>query len=195
MTTIALDNGANTLHLHYELYIKLQLASAIDRIGHADEGGHSITIYDQDKDAMTSYIDWLYCGKVEGYEFRDGDTNYLDLAQLYIFGQRIEDDKLCDEVMEAIPKGLDKPPSNFDCWLPGPEEVKLVYENTEVEDPLRRLLVDCTVELATAYWFDDVETHGPPEFVTALLRRYAQVKRGGEKKSFRERKAEWLERR
>lgn len=76
--------------------------------------------------------------------------------ELYIFGHEIEDHDFCDAFVREIIQGIVKPPKDGKGWLPNVEVATLVCQRTKKGCVLRGLPVDCMLEIAPAYWFDEV---------------------------------------
>lgn len=63
-----------------------------------------ICLLDASSDIVASYLEWLYSGNIASIghssskpEF-DVVEEYVHLAHMYVFGEKIEDDAFCDQV-------------------------------------------------------------------------------------------------
>lgn len=113
---------------------------------------------------------------------------YSFMVDLYLFGERLQDDEFCDDVLCAILLMLDKPE-----WCPGSNTIARAYAGTPVGSPLRKLLVDVWTEEADSSWFDE-KTHNtlPGAFTIDLLKALAIRRTGPSSQLFYPRRATWM---
>jgi hypothetical protein len=100
------------------------------------------------------YQQWLYTGRIPscGYGDHTKDAQeYRNLVDAYNLGERFLDADWKDAIVDAIINKL-YCTSVFD-----PRLTNLVYDNTPLLSPLRRLLQDIYVYSGSAKWLEDME--------------------------------------
>lgn len=113
-----------------------------------------VTIVDMDDDdpgAFSIYAEWLWSGAIytmadKNHAKRDDDTEYQQLVQAYILGDKLRDKDFQNTIIDAMIEKLVT--SNFvDLKL-----ANIIYESTLPASPLRRLLVDMYVWAGNPSW-------------------------------------------
>jgi hypothetical protein len=101
-------------------------------------------------DIVSDYIKWLYYDTIPNkqYEavantYEEREKVFVALAKSYVFGEKIIDVRYKNAVLQAIftaQRALH--------WYMGPESVKIVYEGTPPQSPLRRLIAENVTYMA-----------------------------------------------
>ncbi|KAK5132648.1 hypothetical protein LTR08_008770 [Meristemomyces frigidus] len=153
-----------------------------------------ITLPEADADAFNAYVHWLYDRKsivVEGF---GAAFVYLLYAKMYAFGEQILDSMFQDAVITAIVETSRRPSSKDprQRTFPDNDAIEIIYDQTPLGSPARRLFVDFFVKAAVPSWIVDTSAcrtnHGfSLELATELLRsRRVTVLFGGMEKDYQE---------
>ncbi|KAL8986077.1 MAG: hypothetical protein Q9177_004264 [Variospora cf. flavescens] len=97
-----------------------------------------IELLDEDPQAFELLVKWLYQGRLDDVSDMPMDKkwDYADTCQkLYILCDRINMPQLKDTAIDQFRKGC-----NETGLVPGPEEIKPIYDTTAPRSPIRRLL-------------------------------------------------------
>ena len=103
-----------------------------------DKKGAKVELLDDDPCAFELLVKWLYQGKIEDVSGMPMDKkwDYADACQkLYILCERIELPQLKNVAIDQFRKGCHEAG-----LVPGPEEMKPIYEKTPASSPFRRLV-------------------------------------------------------
>ena len=137
---------------------------------------------------IAAYIEWTYSGKIEPVSTAPPNpvsddeivaANLL-LIRLYIFGDKITDDKLCNDTISAWTVFLQrKNEAGERVTAPGGYALPVIYNGTPIGSPLRRFVVRLYAK-GSKSWF----THGGyhekylhvPEFLLELVHELAPEK-------------------
>ncbi|CAI9627700.1 unnamed protein product [Alternaria burnsii] len=127
-------------------------------------------------DIVSDYIKWLYCDNIPNkqYEavadtYEEKEKVFVALAKSYVFGEKIIDVRYKNAVLQAIftaQRALH--------WYMGPESVKIVYEGTPPQSPLRRLVAENVAYVAIddskeiVGWMQEFDTYPREALVDAL---------------------------
>ncbi|RDW92788.1 BTB/POZ domain-containing protein [Aspergillus mulundensis] len=95
------------------------------------------------------FLCWLYGGTIATENYEEGkrvvDVEYMELAKAYVLGDKLMSTGFCNSVIDAICEKLDQE-TNCDnpmsAKLPGRDVIQFIYENTLVDAPIRKLMVD-----------------------------------------------------
>jgi hypothetical protein len=124
---------------------------------------HTIDLGDDSVSTVKAYIQWLYTDNIpmdldDILSNRDGkqraqeaEKAYVQLAEAYVYGEKILDTKYKNRVVETIIKAINE--SN---WSMGSESVGIIYAGTPSGSPLRRLVADQVAYVAHDDSEDDV---------------------------------------
>lgn len=113
-----------------------------------------VSLSGEDPDMVSAYVQWLYSGKIFVTKHdSNGDASYWALCQLYGLGERLMDDSFQDYIVIAIFDLMKhEHPVNKTCAFPDEVAINSIYQNTPVDSPLRRLLVDINTANAESDW-------------------------------------------
>lgn len=84
-----------------------------------------------------SFLVWLYTQSLHHVQQRDVDRHYKALFELYFLGEKLQVRTLKNAIVDAT-IALEQ----SSAFVPCTEQVRLVFEQTPRDNPLRRLLVD-----------------------------------------------------
>ena len=84
-----------------------------------------------------SFLQWLYTQALHHVYDRDVDRHYEGLFHLYFLGEKLQVQFLKNAIIDATIK-LEQ----SSAFVPCTDQVRLVFDQTGHENPLRRLLVD-----------------------------------------------------
>ena len=108
--------------------------------GNMKKGGKNVSVelFDDDPRAFELLIKWLYQGKIDDVSDMPMDKkwNFVDACQqLYILCEKINLPQLKNLAIDQFRKGC-----NEAGLVPGPEEMKPVYDKTPPSSPFRKLV-------------------------------------------------------
>lgn len=138
-----------------------------------------IELPEDDPDAFSLYRTWVYSGKLAILPDKDCDLNstterYHTLAYAYVLGERLLDTDFKNAIADAYvlyARGI--PPSRR--YYPSNEEIRIIYEGTREESPIRQLLVDIWYCRGKAEWLEK-DADLPREFLTNVVRELLRVR-------------------
>ncbi|KAK5126459.1 hypothetical protein LTR85_010695 [Meristemomyces frigidus] len=144
-----------------------------------------ISLPDDKADIVQRYCQYLYSEKIylTPTIFQKDvakDTNllpeYLVLAELYVFGEKIGDIPFKDAVIDAFLCRRSEPVEGVR-YSPITSAVDILYEGTMPGSPARRLMVDRHVRLGASHWISDKSEDQNKEFLMDLARTMLQIPR------------------
>lgn len=104
----------------------------------ANDTGGTIELFDDDSRAFELFVKWLYQGKIENVSAiaLNEKWEYADACQqLYLLCDKINLPQLKNLAIDQFRKGC------YEARLvPGPEEMKPIYERTSPSSPFRKLV-------------------------------------------------------
>jgi len=117
-----------------------------------------IKLPEEDAGTITHYLDFVhgqglptrYIKLYTDIQKDDGEE-YLVLAKLYAFGERVLDTAVRNAVMEEILRIVSLQSDDGRILLPEDDTISTFYEATPANSPARRLLVDLHVSYGTTY--------------------------------------------
>ncbi|KAK4495655.1 hypothetical protein PRZ48_012923 [Zasmidium cellare] len=137
-----------------------------------------ITLPSDSAEVVSCYVDWCYSKQIASthlfseQSLRDLDEEDALLADLYVFGEKVQDDRFCNAVMTAMAELMDQEfvtDGVLASRSPGPSTVKTIYDGTPTDSPARRFLVDQYVAYGSQEWFDGNDEYLQcPEFLRDL---------------------------
>ena len=105
---------------------------------------HTIPLPDDDPEVVSLYLNGVYNGRISSQRSTaetGTDENCL-LVKAYIFGEKIQDGRFKDAVIDAMIKSTRALDEEGHTWFPGSADVNRAYDGTPTGSPLRRLIVD-----------------------------------------------------
>ncbi|CAK1360056.1 unnamed protein product [Cercospora beticola] len=126
-----------------------------------------IGLPEDDPNTVGIYIEWLYTKRLGAYtdkdhkqwNSKDVEEQYDQLVHLYIFGEKIQDDEICNRCIDKIVelsdlKVTDADDGTVDAYCLDRSAVKTIFQGTHTASPLRRLCVDTYFLYSKKSWFD-----------------------------------------
>jgi hypothetical protein len=151
--------------------------AALDKKWQKDAG--DILQFPEDQvDVIVAYVDWLYTAKIPN-TVRTGHVyaDYVFLCNLYVFGEKIQDDLFCNAASSKLLLESDKPHNAAgDRTIPGASSIRVAYNGTPAGSPLRKLLAAQWAETALPEWVKKPEDICPEFFFDMI--RYLLETRG-----------------
>ncbi|KAK4632286.1 hypothetical protein CLAFUW4_03614 [Fulvia fulva] len=77
----------------------------------------AIELPDDDFDAVAYYVDWLYCKQIIGCVNDDNAADYITLAKLFVFGEKMQGEEFQSEVLRTMIKGMDQKDTVGRLWV------------------------------------------------------------------------------
>ncbi|KAM3421106.1 hypothetical protein BST61_g1520 [Cercospora zeina] len=180
---VGTDDNVHTLHVHRSLLTERGgFFTAALKKDWKEGQENKISLPEDCPTIVTTYTEWLYSHKIHTLHSDNPDhkkslsltqTEYLFIASLYLFAEKILDDGFANAVIDVFTKTLDLPdPDDGSHWEPNPAVIAAVYEVSMPSSPLRRLMVQTYVNADRKEWlsqkmrrrFEDF-----PEFLMDLL--------------------------
>jgi hypothetical protein len=102
------------------------------------------------------YVQWIYSDRIlsrnPSATEAHGSTELNTLVYAFVFGEKIQDARFKDAVIDAVIKCTLTPGKDGTTWFPGVKAINHAFEGTPPESPLRRLLVDLWARNGRADW-------------------------------------------
>jgi hypothetical protein len=131
---------------------------------------HIIKLPEDDPEIVTRYLDFVYHNRLVTQYKSQPDSNYIDLALLYVYGERVLDIFIQNTIIEHLLKLTDVINRNHHGHrhYPGPAVVEIIYEGTTPTSPFRRMLVDMYARHGSDEWLAHDDLH--PAFCLDVAR-------------------------
>lgn len=113
------------------------------------------------------YIEWLYTKHLsaftdkdtEQWNLDDVEAQYDQLVRLYIFGEKVQDDEICNRCIDKIVelshlRVTDTYDGAVGAYCIDHSAVKTIFQGTHTASPLRRLCVDIYFLYSGDSWFE-----------------------------------------
>lgn len=131
---------------------------------------------EDDPDTVSAYLEFIYSRSVSFAFFTTdkaaNDHTMMRLIRLYIFGEKIQDDDFCDEVLRTVGTRCDTEDSKGHLWFPVDIGVRSLYDGTPSNSPARRFVVDLHLRRGHKGFLQaDIDKHHP-EFLLDLALRF-----------------------
>ncbi|KAF7187847.1 hypothetical protein HII31_10747 [Pseudocercospora fuligena] len=128
-------------------------------------------------DVVAAYIHWLYFKRVASKpisppELPMDDGEYLTLARLYCFGEKVQDDAFCDDVMTAMTLKTDDIAEDGTRTFPSHSAVMALYNGTTNHSVARQFMVDMYCEFGMDQWIPKEAELNHPEFLADLVHAF-----------------------
>lgn len=131
-----------------------------------------ISFPDDEVTIVAGYLEWLYCSTLptpkDDEENYDHHTEYVWLTKAYIFGDKVQDDAFCDEIISKITLLMDTR-INGTKHYPTREVLQLIYSSTPKHSPLRQMMASILAARATPATMAPDFLLYPQEFLLELL--------------------------
>ncbi|KAM3421417.1 hypothetical protein BST61_g1811 [Cercospora zeina] len=172
------ENDQFKVHLHF-----LTARSAFFR-DQAETGSRDEIRFADEDDVVAAYVHFLYHDEIHtelseavlsATEESDGSTivkaEHVFLAKLYMFGEKVQDDLFCDQVITALAATIDKRDGRGGRTFPNSKVVKAVYDGTTAGSPIRQMMTEIYAENSGHHWFPhQAYEYFHPEFTYDVVR-------------------------
>ncbi|CAK4030495.1 hypothetical protein DOTSEDRAFT_74030 [Lecanosticta acicola] len=130
-----------------------------------------------DGDVVGAYLDWLYfkkiaCKPISPPELPLDDGEYHFLARLYAFGEKIQADAFCDDIIDAMAFKTDDVADDGTRTFPSHTAIMALYDGTPTSSPARRFVVEMYVTFGAEHWVPDESEYNHPDFVMDLVHAF-----------------------
>ena len=98
------------------------------------------------------------------------DGEYQLLAQLYAFGDKVQADSFCDNVLDAMVQKTDDVAVDGTRTFPSHSAIMTLYNGTPPGSPARRFVVDMYAEYGADKWVPSEAEFNHADFLTDLVR-------------------------
>jgi hypothetical protein len=129
-----------------------------------------VKLPEDDPDIVTRYLDFVYHNRVVTQYKSQADSNYIGLALLYVYGERVLDTFIQNTIVEHLLKPTDIVNRNEPSHPihPRPAAIEIIYEGTTAASHFRRLLVDMYARHGSEEWLAPEDLH--PSFCLDVAR-------------------------
>lgn len=143
-----------------------------------------IELPEDDPEAFSLYRTWLYSGKLavfahNGHSSSDSEQEperQPTLAYAYVLGERFMDTEFKNDIADAYvlaARGVVKR------GYPTNEEIRILYDGTREDSPIRQLLVDIWYTRGKVEWIEK-DADLPKEFLASVVKELLRVRIGVE---------------
>jgi hypothetical protein len=129
-----------------------------------------IKLPEDDPDIVAQYLDFVYHNRLVTQCKSQPDSNYINLALLYVYGERVLDTFIQNTIIEHLLKltaVINRNKPNHPHY-PGPAVVEIIYKGITATSPFRRLLVDMYARHGSEKWLAREDLH--PSFCLDVAR-------------------------
>jgi hypothetical protein len=104
----------------------------------------TIPLSEDSPDVESLYVHWVYTNRIlsRNAVSEGGSVEIPLLVDAFVFGEKIQDGRCKDTIIDAIIKSTISPSGDGCTWYPGPTAIDHAYKGTPPGSPLRRLIVD-----------------------------------------------------
>lgn len=151
-----------------------------------EEGAEGkIKLPEDDRDAVSTYLEWIYSSIIEISPLRNEDMSakeldaeFEHLARVYVFGEKIQDNEFCNRTMDRILHRVTGLAlfSDVVCCYPTTKAVKIIYDGTPEGSPARELCVWLQTRIGSAENVKSMEDGEHPDFLRDLTRAMMDVR-------------------
>ncbi|KAH7138018.1 hypothetical protein B0J11DRAFT_513407 [Dendryphion nanum] len=151
----------------------------------------TITLPEDDPAAFSIYMSYLYAKELpilnestasqpttpEG-KYRDIDNGYHNLAYAYVLGERLMDPAFKNAIIDAYVLYARGSPPAKRCY-PSNEEIRILYEGTHEDSPIRKLLIDIWTARGKWEWVQ-MDPDLPNEFLMEVTKGLLKSREGSD---------------
>ncbi|KAK4495737.1 hypothetical protein PRZ48_013005 [Zasmidium cellare] len=128
-----------------------------------------------DADVVAAYVDWLYFKRIASKpvsppELPIDDGEYQFLARMYAFGEKVQADSFCDNVIDAMAQKTDDVAADGTRTFPSHSAIMALYNGTPTDSPARQFVIDMYAEFGAEKWVPKEAEFNNLEFLTDLAR-------------------------
>ncbi|KAK3642087.1 hypothetical protein LTR56_010958 [Elasticomyces elasticus] len=145
-----------------------------------------VVLPEEQPDTITTYIQYLYSGKIyieetktrDGLSESDNLPEYPILAELYVFGERVQDTTFKNSVMDAMAARVCEPSvdDETDNSFPVTSAVDIVYKGTVAGSKARQFMVDMHVLWGCGKWITPRSEDHNKDFLMDLAREMLDLR-------------------
>lgn len=136
---------------------------------------HEIRLPEDDATTFKTYAEWLYTGTV-GVNIAATSETYVELAKLYVLGEKLIDAPFQDEVINAIVASSRKADHNGIRHPPSLLSISIIYRDTPPDSPARRLMADFYAFHGKPTWIAEDPVFYDKEFLIDLSKALLNCK-------------------
>ncbi|USW55516.1 Putative BTB/POZ domain-containing protein [Septoria linicola] len=152
-----------------------------------------IKLPEDDPDAVATYFDFLHTKQGTVYwDEEDDKPNFDLLVRVYVFGEKVQDERFCDVVMSALCQARDTPDQQGARYIPGTSVITDLYDGTPAGSPARRWVVDQYRDAVDAEGFREDLQNYPAEFVQEVAMDLKERHQLATRLSVREQREKWF---
>ncbi|KAI5360922.1 putative SKP1/BTB/POZ domain superfamily protein [Septoria linicola] len=140
-----------------------------------------IKLPEDDPDAVTVY-----------WDEEDDKPNFDLLVRVYVFGEKVQDERFCDVVMSALCQARDTPDQQGARYIPGTSVITDLYDGSPAGSPARRWVVDQYRDAVDAEGFREDLQNYPAEFVQEVAMDLKERHQLATRLSVREQREKWF---
>ena len=134
--TIVVGSSEQRFHVHSSVFqTSSEFFNAALKEHWCEGKQHEVKLSEDSPVTFKFYANWLYTGKVN-------TTVWSQLAELYGLGEKIIDTAFQNDVINILVALSRKADARNRSELPGQADVGIIYRNTPVGSPARRLMLD-----------------------------------------------------
>jgi hypothetical protein len=114
----------------------------------------TIPLPEDDPDVVSLYLHWIYASRILSRKpTNEGSNGEIRLlVDAFVFGEKIQDGRFKDAVIDAAIKSTTSPDKEGNTWFPGVTATNRAYKGTPPGSPLRRLIVDFWALNGQEHW-------------------------------------------
>lgn len=176
MITVAVGTNGNTYPVHESLICESSdLFQTARKPEWSEANSGVVDLSDEIPDIFEVYLHWLYFKTLSTVQNQrpSSNTEYMELAQCYILGEKLLDVKFKNAVIDAMIDVLRNQPED-DLFIPGPLTVEIIYKGTTEDSLARTLLVDMWAAKAGKSGKADLD-ECPPGFAIDLAKAFLDL--------------------
>ncbi|KAK5734334.1 hypothetical protein LTR17_008998 [Elasticomyces elasticus] len=136
---------------------------------------------------VTKYVQFLYTSKIHIDKTKDwipryssaGIPEHLALAELYVFGERVQDVTFKNATMAAWVARVCEPVTGEKYDFPDNKAIDMIYEGTTSGSLARLFVVGLYVRFAAEHWIPELPEDNNKEFLVDLVRLTLKYRRMG----------------
>lgn len=98
------------------------------------------------------------------------DGEYHFLARMYAFGEKVQADAFCDNIIDAMAQKTDDVATDGTRTFPSHSAIMVLYNGTPLDSPARQFCVDMYAEFGAEKWIPKESEFNHNEFLTDLTR-------------------------
>lgn len=134
-----------------------------------------INLPQDSSEVVAAYVHWLYFQEIASKPTSPpslpiDDGEYQFLAMLYVFGEKVQADAFCDDILDAMASKTDDFADDGTRTFPSHAAIMTLYNGTPPQSPARRFAVEMYATFGTEHWIPEEADCNHAEFMTDLVR-------------------------